>query len=107
MISKLYAETATVAAEEPSKAYVLVMNMLPFILIFAIFYFLLIRPQRKKQQTHQAMINAVKSGEIVLLNSGFKGTVRSVKDNGYFVVEIAKGVEVEVLKSAIVNVLKD
>ncbi len=53
------------------------------------------------------MINAVKSGESVLLNSGFKGTVKNVKDNGYFVVEIAKGVEVEVLKSAIVNVLKD
>ena len=106
MISKLHAET-TAAVAEPSKAYVLMMNILPFILIFAIFYFLLIRPQKKKQQTHQAMINAVKPGENVLLNSGFKGTVKNVKDNGYFVVEIAKGVEVEVLKSAIVNVLKD
>lgn len=106
MISKLHAETAAAVAE-PSKAYVLMMNILPFILIFAIFYFLLIRPQKKKQQAHQAMINAVKSGESVLLNSGFKGTVKNVKDNGYFVVEIAKGVEVEVLKSAIVNVLKD
>lgn len=107
MISKLHAEAVAVSIAEPSKAYVLMMNILPFILIFVIFYFLLIRPQKKKQQAHKAMMDAVKSGEVVLLNSGFKGTVRNVRDNGYFVVEIAKGVEVEVLKSAIVNVLKD
>lgn len=106
MISNLHAETAAAVGEQ-NQTYALLMNILPFVLIFAVFYFLLIRPQRKKQQAQQAMINAIKTGEHVLLNSGFKGKVRHVKDNGYFVVEIATGVEVEVLKSAIISVIKD
>ncbi|MDR0484766.1 MAG: preprotein translocase subunit YajC [Alphaproteobacteria bacterium] len=107
MISNLYAAEAATAAAEPSRAYVIMMNLFPFVLIFLIFYFLLIRPQKKKQQNHKNMIDAIKQGDKVLLNAGFKGTVRNVKDNGYFVVEIAHGVDVEVLKSAIVNVIKD
>ncbi len=109
MISKLYAEGEAVAttAAEPNKIYVLMMNILPFVLIFVIFYFLLIRPQKKKQEKQKQMIEAVKSSEKVLLNSGFTGKVVAVKDNGYFIVEIAKGVEVEVLKSSVVNVIKD
>jgi preprotein translocase subunit YajC len=110
MISNLYADTVAntaAAAEEPNRAYVIMMNILPFVLIFAIFYFLLIRPQKKKQQAHKNMIDAIKQGDQVLLNSGFKGQVRNIKDNGYFVVEVAKGVDVEVLKSAIANVIKD
>lgn len=89
-----------------SQLNVILMNLLPFILIFAIFYFLLIRPQKKRQQEHLALLAALKSGEKVLLNSGIVGNVVKVKDDGYVLLSIAQNVEIEVLKNSIASVLK-
>jgi preprotein translocase subunit YajC len=80
---------------------------LPFILaLFAIMYFLLIRPQQKKLKDHQALIAALRRGDMVVTAGGILGKVTKVKDDGNEVeVEIATGVNVRVLKSTISSVI--
>ena len=58
-----------------------IMMFLPYILIFAVFYFLLIAPARKKQKRHAEMINNLKSGDRVITNGGIHGTVVGVSDS--------------------------
>ena len=80
---------------------------LPFILaLFAIMYFLLIRPQQKKLKDHQALISALRRGDMVVTAGGILGKVIKVKDDGSEIeVEIATGVNVRVLKSTITTVI--
>ena len=79
---------------------------LPFILIIAVFYFLIIMPQRKKDQEHAKMLDALKRGDKVITNGGIYGRIVDIKENK-LVIEIAKGVEVEILKGAIGNKAKE
>ena len=95
---------AAEVAQEGSKLQVLMMNLLPFVFIFAIFYFLLIRPQKNKQKKHMELLESLKSGDKVLLSSGIVAKIVKTKDNGYLIVSIADNVEVEILKSYIVSV---
>ncbi len=95
---------AAEVAQQGSKMEVLLMNLLPFVFIFAIFYFLLIRPQKNKQKKHMQLLESLKSGDKVLLSSGIVAKVVKVKDNGYLIVSIADNVEIEILKSYIVSV---
>jgi len=74
-------------------------------LIFAIMYFLLIRPQQKKLKEHQAMVEAVRRGDQVITQGGIVGKVSKVKEDGEVEVEIAEGVKVRVIKSTIANVV--
>ncbi|MEM7314582.1 MAG: preprotein translocase subunit YajC [Planctomycetota bacterium] len=78
---------------------------LPLILIFAIMYFLLIRPQQKKVKEHAAMVNALRRGDQVVTQGGLIGKVVKVKDEGELEVEIADGVKVRVVQSTIAQVL--
>lgn len=80
-------------------------SFIPLILIFAIMYFLLIRPQQKKLKEHQAMVEAVRRGDQVITQGGIVGKVAKVKDDGEVEVEIAEGVKVRVIKSTIANVV--
>ncbi|MCF3596085.1 preprotein translocase subunit YajC [Rhodobacteraceae bacterium LMO-12] len=80
-------------------------QFLPLILIFAIMYFLLIRPQQKKAKEHQAMIEAVRRGDQVITQGGIVGKVTKVKDDGEVEVEIADGVKVRVIKATLGQVL--
>jgi len=81
-------------------------QFLPLILIFAIMYFLLIRPQQKKMKEHQAMVNAVRRGDMVVTQGGIVGKVSKVREGESEVeVEIAEGVRVRVVKSTIAQVL--
>jgi preprotein translocase subunit YajC len=80
-------------------------QFLPLILIFAIMYFLLIRPQQKKMKDHQAMIEAVRRGDQVITQGGVVGKVVKVRDDGEVEVEIAEGVKVRVIKSTLAQVL--
>ena len=82
-----------------------VAQFLPLILIFAIMYFLLIRPQQKKMKEHQAMIEAVRRGDQVITQGGVVGKVTKVKDDGEVEVEIADGVKVRVIKATLAQVL--
>ena len=83
----------------------LVEFLLPIVLIFAVFYFLLIRPQQKKAKQHRDMVDAVKRGDHVVTAGGIFGKVIKVGEDGRVTVEIADGVRVEVLKSTLGDVI--
>lgn len=74
--------------------------LLPFILIFVIMYFFMIRPQVKKQKQHQQMLQALQKGDKVLTSGGIYGKIVGVKENS-FVVQIADNTKVEVSKTAV------
>ncbi|MBY6065857.1 preprotein translocase subunit YajC [Leisingera aquaemixtae] len=82
-----------------------VAQFLPLILIFAIMYFLLIRPQQKKMKQHQAMVDGLRRGDQVVTQGGVIGKVAKVKEDGEVEVEIADGVKVRVVKATIAQVL--
>lgn len=83
-----------------------IMAFLPFILIFGIFYFLIIMPQRKQTQEHKKMLESLKRGDKIITNGGIYGKIVDIKENK-FIVEIAKGVEIDILKSAVGNKAKE
>ena len=80
-------------------------QFVPLILIFAIMYFLLIRPQQKKVKEHKAMVGAVRRGDQVVTQGGLIGKVTKVKDNNEIEVEVADGVKVRVVQSTITSVI--
>ena len=80
-------------------------QLVPLILIFAIMYFLLIRPQQKKAKEHRAMVKALRRGDQVVTQGGVIGKVAKVKDENELEVEIADGVKLRVVQSTIVKVL--
>jgi preprotein translocase subunit YajC len=82
-----------------------VTSLMPLILIFAIMYFLLIRPQQKKLKEHKAMVEALRRGDQVLTQGGIVGKVIKVAEDGIVEVEIAEGVKVKVLKHTIAQVM--
>ncbi|HAA78197.1 TPA: preprotein translocase subunit YajC [Candidatus Latescibacteria bacterium] len=82
------------------------MNMLPFILMFVIMYFLLIRPQYKKQKEQQNMIEALKKGDKIVTSGGMHGQIVGVKEKeGIIVVQVAKDVKVEVSRGSVSRVV--
>ena len=80
-------------------------QFVPLILIFAIMYFLLIRPQQKKVKEHQKMVEALRRGDQVITQGGIIGKVTKVKEDGEIEVEIATGVKVRVIKSTVAQVV--
>ncbi len=80
-------------------------QFVPLILIFAIMYFLLIRPQQKKVKEHQAMVSALRRGDQVVTQGGLIGKVVKVKEDNELEVEVADGVKVRVVQSTIAQVL--
>ncbi|MBL3593206.1 MAG: preprotein translocase subunit YajC [Synergistaceae bacterium] len=74
--------------------------LLPIVLFGVIFYFLILRPQKKRQKQQQDMLNSITRGDQVVTAGGFYGTVREVKEDS-FILEIADGVKVRILKGAI------
>ena len=79
-------------------------QFVPVILIFAIMYFLLIRPQQKKVKEHQAMVGAVRRGDQVVTQGGLIGKVTKVKEDNELEVEIADAVKVRVVQSTLADV---
>ncbi len=80
-------------------------SFVPLILIFAIMYFLMIRPQQKKVKEHQAMIAAVRRGDQVITGGGIVGKVTKVLDDNEVELEIAKDVKVKVMKHTLSQVI--
>lgn len=84
-------------------------SFIPLLLIFAIMYFLLIRPQQKKLKDHQAMVAAVRRGDQIVTQGGLIGKVTKVKDDGALggevEVELSQGVTVRVVRNTIAQVL--
>ena len=79
-------------------------GMLPLVLMFVVLYFVMIRPQMKKQKEHRAMIEALAKGDEVVTAGGMLGKVTRLSD-GYISVEVSSGVEVQMQRSAVVQVL--
>ena len=79
-------------------------QILPFILIFAIMYFLLIRPQQKKVKEHKALVEAVKKGDEVVTDGGLMGKIVDIGDHA-ILVQFADNLEVKVRREAISSVL--
>ena len=80
------------------------MGMLPLVLMFVVLYFVMIRPQMKKQKEHKAMVEALAKGDEVVTAGGMLGKVSKIGD-GFIGVEIASGVEVQMQRQAVVQVL--
>ncbi|MEY2526701.1 MAG: preprotein translocase subunit YajC, partial [Verrucomicrobiota bacterium] len=77
----------------------------PFIFIFVIMYFVMIRPQTKRQQEQKRLVSSLKTGDRVVTNAGIHGLISNVKDTTV-IVKVADNVKIEMEKSAIANVLK-
>jgi preprotein translocase subunit YajC len=81
-------------------------QFMPIILIFLVFWFMIIRPQKKQQDKRKAMIEALKRGDRIVTNGGLFATVKDVKGDRV-VATIAEGVKVEISKSAIGGVIDE
>lgn len=102
-ITSAFAQTAPAAAGGGDMQSSL-MSMLPLVLMFVVLYFVMIRPQMKRQKEHRTMIDALAKGDEIATAGGVLGKVTKLGDN-YLSVEIAQGVEVQVQRSAVVLVL--
>ena len=79
-------------------------GMLPLVLMFVVLYFIMIRPQMKRQKEHRAMVQAIAKGDEVVIGGGMLGRVTRLSEQ-YLHVEIASGVEVQVQRAAVLQVL--
>ncbi|MBT5832102.1 MAG: preprotein translocase subunit YajC [Candidatus Latescibacteria bacterium] len=92
---------ASTGGEQPN----MLVTMLPFVLMFVVMYFLIIRPQHKKQKDQQTMIDALKKGDKVVTSGGVHGTITGVKDKeSILVIQVAKDVQIEVSRGSITKV---
>ena len=76
------------------------MGFLPFIIIFVLFYFMLIRPQMKQAKEHRAMLDALKNGDEIMMGSGMLRKITKLNNN-YALIEIANNVEIKIQKQNI------
>lgn len=82
----------------------MLVSLLPFVLIFAIMYFLIIRPQRQRMKKHEEMISAVRRGDTIVTAGGIIGKVTKVLDDKEVQVELAEGVRVRIVRSMVSDV---
>jgi preprotein translocase subunit YajC len=79
-------------------------TLLPLVLIFVVFYFLLIRPQQKRAKNHRAMLGAIRRGDKVVTGGGIMGIVTKVVNEDEVAVEIAEGIKIRVQRGLIASV---
>ena len=103
-ISSAFAQTAPAAAAEGGGLMGSLTGMLPLVLMFVVLYFVMIRPQMKRQKEHRAMIDAITKGDEVATAGGIIGKVTQLSE-GFLHIEIASGVIVQIQRSAVVQVL--
>ena len=102
-ISSAFAQTAPAAAAGGDMQSSL-MSMLPLVLMFVVLYFVMIRPQMKKQKEHRSMIEALAKGDEVVTGGGLLGKVTKLSESTVSL-EVANGVEIQVQRSAVVQIL--
>lgn len=100
-ISQAFAQTAPAASGGAESS---LMSLLPLVLMFVVLYFIMIRPQMKRQKEHKALIEALAKGDEIVTAGGMIGKVAKLGDS-YLHVEVANGVEVQVQRTAVVQVL--
>ena len=102
-ISEAFAQTAPAAAAAASDSSSL-LSLAPLALMFVVLYFIMIRPQMKKQKEHKAMIQALANGDEVVIGGGVIGRVAKLGDS-FVHVEVANNVELQVQRGAVIQVL--
>jgi preprotein translocase subunit YajC len=103
LISSAFAQTAPAAAAGGDMMSSLT-GMLPLVLMFVVLYFVMIRPQMKRQKEHKAMIDALAKGDEIATAGGLLGKVTKLGDNTLSM-EVSPGIEVQLQRSAVVQVL--
>jgi preprotein translocase subunit YajC len=91
-------------AQVPGGAGDALLGVLPFVLIFVIIYFLIIRPQQRRVKQHQEMVAGLRRGDTVVTSGGLVGKVAKVIDDREIQVEIAEGVRVRVMRQMVSDV---
>ena len=81
-------------------------TFLPLILIFAVFYFLLIRPQQRKVKQHKEMLSNLKRGDKIITSGGIIGSITKVSDNRELTVEISENVEIKIAPGMVADLYK-
>lgn len=99
VLAQMASPTPEGAGPEPS----LLNTIIPFGFMIVIFYFLLIRPQQKRQKEHQALVETVKTGDRIITNSGIHGIIANVKEKT-IVVKVADNVKIEFDRAAVATV---
>ncbi|MBD3815341.1 MAG: preprotein translocase subunit YajC [Halothiobacillus sp.] len=99
-ISDALAEAAPAAAQQPS----MIATFLPLILIFGVMYFLLIRPQVKRQKELKKLVDSIEKGDEIITNGGLLGRVVKVTD-AFLIVEVADGMTIVVQRGAVSSVM--
>ena len=102
IISQAFAQTAPAASNGGAESSLL--SLLPLVLMFVVLYFIMIRPQMKRQKEHTAMVEALAKGDEVVTAGGVLGRVSKLGES-YLHVEVANGIELQVQRSSIVQVL--
>ena len=100
-ISSAFAQSAPAAGGDMQST---LMSMLPLALMFVVLYFVMIRPQMKKQKEHAAMIAALAKGDEVITGGGLLGKVSKMGDT-FISLEVSPGVDIQVQRSAVIQVL--
>ncbi len=99
-ISEAFAQTAPAAGDTGSS----LLSLLPLVLMFVVLYFIMIRPQMKRQKEHKAMVEAIAKGDEVVIGGGVLGRVAKLGET-FIHVEVANGVELQVQRASVVQVL--
>ena len=100
-ISSAFAQTTAAAGGDMQSS---LMSMLPLVLMFVVLYFVMIRPQMKKQKEHRVMVEALAKGDEVVTSGGMLGKVTKLGDS-YLGVEVSNGVEIQIQRGAVTQVL--
>ncbi len=103
-ISSAFAQTAPAAAASGGGIMSQLGGMLPLVLMFVVLYFVMIRPQMKRQKEHRAMIDALAKGDDVATAGGIIGTVTRMAEQ-FIYIQVASGVEIQIQRSAVTQVL--
>ncbi|WP_062229285.1 preprotein translocase subunit YajC [Aureimonas frigidaquae] len=101
-VSPAFAQTAGAGAAGGTES--LLITILPFVAVFAIMYFLIIRPQRRQMKKRDEMLRSIRRGDTVVTGGGIIGKVVKVLDNGEVEVQISEQVKIRVLQSTIADV---
>jgi preprotein translocase subunit YajC len=100
----MFISPAFAQAASPFGGDNMLVSLLPFILIFVIMYFLILRPQQKKAKQHQEMVKNVRRGDTVITSGGLVGKVTKVIDDDQIEVEVADSVRVRQMRSMVADV---
>ena len=100
----MFANILLMAAPSGGESGNPILSFLPIVLMFGVFYFLLIRPQTKRQKDSDKMRSTLKKGDHVITSGGIHGTIEGMKDNDIILIKTATGTKLHVSRSAIATV---